>query len=273
MNRGIEPGLAPQRVVSLVPSITDSLFTLGLGRFVVGATDFCPVPENQPGIARVGGPKDARVAEILALHPEMVFANAEENPESLIDALEKNGLRVWVTFPKTVRQAVSDLRDLVMLYASEAALQSVVWLDRAVDWLEGSRPEKKARVFCPVWRDGPAEKPDRWTTLGGDTYADDLLALCGAENVFAVRSGPRYPTVALEEVAAADPEIILLPDEPFDFQEADAAFFPRAMPSIRAARFQRIRRVDGSLLFWHGTRLGEAIRQIPQWFQWPEAEK
>jgi ABC-type Fe3+-hydroxamate transport system substrate-binding protein len=269
MNRGVEPGLAPRRVVSLVPSITDSLFALGLGRFVVGATDFCPVPETQPGIARVGGPKDARVAEIAGLHPEMVFANAEENPESLIDALEKSGLRVWVTFPKTVRQAVSDLRDLAMLYASETALQSVVWLDRAVDWLEGSRPQEKVRVFCPVWREGSAEKPGGWITLGGDTYADDLLLLCGAENVFAGHAGPRYPMVSPDELTAADPEIILLPDEPFSFKEEDAAFFQRNMPSLRAVRLQKIRRVDGRLLFWHGTRLGEAIRQVPQWFRSP----
>ena len=266
MTRGIEPGLAPQRVVSLVPSMTDSLFALGLGRYVIGVTDYCPVPEAHPAIARVGGPKDARVGEIADLRPEMVFANVEENPESLIEALEKSGLRVWVAFPKTVRQAVSDLRDLAMMYVSETALQSVVWLDRAVDWLEGSRPEEKARVFCPIWREGPAEKPDGWITLGGDTYADDLLSLCGAENVFTGRTDSRYPKVTPDDVTAADPEIILLPDEPFAFQEEDASCFIRNMPSLQAVRQHKIQRVDGRLLFWHGTRLGEAIRQVPHWF-------
>jgi ABC-type Fe3+-hydroxamate transport system substrate-binding protein len=269
MNRGIEPGLAPQRVVSLVPSMTDSMFALGLGRFVIGVTDYCPVPEAQTGIARVGGPKDARVAEIADLRPEIVFANSEENPESLIEGLEKSGLRVWVAFPKTVRQAVSDLRDLAMMYVSETALQSVVWLDRAVDWLEGSRPQKTMRAFCPVWREGPREKPDGWVTPGGDTYADDLLSLCGADNVFAGWKGSRYPTVTPEDVIAADPEIILLPDEPFAFQEEDASWFVRNMIFLQAVRRQKIRRVDGRLLFWHGTRLGEAIRQVPQWFRSP----
>ena len=233
MNRGIEPGLAPQRVVSLVPSATDSMFALGLGKFIVGATDYCPLPENHTEIRRIGGPKDARAEEIIGLRPDMVFANAEENPESLIEGLEQSGLRVWIAFPKTVRQAVSDLRDLAMMYASETALQSVVWLDRAVDWLAGSRPQKTVRVFCPVWRDGPAEKPERWITLSGDTYAGDLLSLCGAENAFAGRTDSRYPPVTPEEVIAADPEIILLPDEPFAFQEEDASFFLRDMPSSR----------------------------------------
>jgi ABC-type Fe3+-hydroxamate transport system substrate-binding protein len=267
MNRGVEPGLSPQRVVSLVPSTTDSMFTLGLERFLIGVTDYCPLPENQTGVHRIGGPKDARVKEIIGLHPEMVFANAEENPESLIAALEQSGLRVWVVFPKNVREAVSDLRDLAMMYASETALQSVVWLDRAVDWLEGSRPQKTMRVFCPVWREGPAEKPDRWVTLNGDTYANDLLSLCGAENVFADRTSSRYPPVTPEEVIAADPEIILLPDEPFAFAEEDVSFFLRDMPSIQAVQQQKIRRVDGRLIFWHGTRLGESIRVIPEWFK------
>ncbi len=267
MTRAVQPGLAPQRVVSLVPSTTDSMFTLGLGRFVVGATDYCPLPKDQTGILRIGGPKDARVEEIVGLHPEMVFANAEENPEALMAALERSGLRVWVTFPKTLREAVSDLRDLAMMYASETALQSVVWLDRAVDWLEGSRPQRSMRAFCPVWREGPAEKPERWVTFGGDTYANDLLFLCGAENVFADRSSSRYPPVTPDEVIAADPEIILLPDEPFAFQEEDASFFLRNMPFLQAVRNQKVRRVDGRLLFWHGTRLGESIRALPEWFK------
>jgi len=267
MNRDVEPGLSPQRVVSLVPSTTDSMFTLGLGRFVIGVTDCCPLPDNQTGILRIGGPKDARVEEIIGLHPEMVFANAEENPETLIAALEQSGVRVWVTFPKTLRQAVADLRDLAMMYASETALQSVVWLDRAVDWLAGSRPQKKMRVFCPVWREGPAERPDRWVTLNGDTYANDLLSLCGAENVFADRTSSRYPPVTPEEVIAADPEIVLLPDEPFAFAEEDVSLFLRDMPSIQAVQRQKIRRVDGRLLFWHGTRLGQSIRVIPEWFK------
>ena len=266
MNRGVEPGLSPQRVVSLVPSTTDSMFTLGLERFLIGVTDYCPLPENQTGVHRIGGPKDARVEEIIGLHPEMVFANAEENPETLIAALEQSGVRVWVAFPKTLRQAVADLRDLAMMYASETALQSVVWLDRAVDWLEGSRTQKSIRIFCPVWREGPPDKPDRWVTLNGDTYASDLLTYCGAENVFADRTGSRYPPVTPDEVIAADPEIILLPDEPFAFGEEDASFFLRNMPSLRAVERQQIRRVDGRLLFWHGTRLGEAIQQVPQWF-------
>ncbi len=272
MNRGVEPGLSPQRVVSLVPSTTDSMFTLGLGGCIVGATDYCPLPENQTGIRRLGGPKDARAEEIISLHPDMVFANAEENPETLIAALEQAGLRVWVTFPKTVRQAVSDLRDLAMLYASETALQSIVWLDRAVDWLEGSRPQKTLRVFCPVWREGPAEKPERWMTMNGDTYASDLLSSCGAENVFAGRGESRYPPVTPEDVIAADPEIILLPDEPFAFGEDDAMSIRQTMPSIPAVRRQQIRRVDGRMLFWHGTRLGEAIRAVPQWFDIPAQE-
>jgi ABC-type Fe3+-hydroxamate transport system substrate-binding protein len=106
-------------------------------------------------------------------------------------------------------------------------------------------------------------------TPNGDTYASDLLSLCGAENVFTGRTDSRYPAVTPDDVIAADPEIVLLPNEPFAFQEEDASYFIRTMTALPAVRQQNIRRVDGRLLFWHGTRLGEAIRQLPQWFRLP----
>jgi ABC-type Fe3+-hydroxamate transport system substrate-binding protein len=267
MNRVVEPGLSPHRVVSLVPSMTDSMIALGLESNLVGVTDDFQAAENLAGLRRVGGAKDSCAEEIVGLHPDMVFANAEENPESLIDALEQSGLKVWVTFPKTVRQAVLDLRDLAMLYASETALQSVVWLDRAVDWLEGARAEKSVRVFCPRSREGPAENPLGWETFNGDTYAGSLLSLCGAENVFTDKVAGRYPVVTPEEVIAMDPEVILLPGDPFPFSEADKMGMLRCFADVPAVQNGRVWVVDGRWIFWPGTKLGEAIRSLPELFR------
>jgi ABC-type Fe3+-hydroxamate transport system substrate-binding protein len=263
MNQNPCPGISPQRVVSLIPSMADSMLSLGLGRYLVGVPDSFPLPDGASGVSRVGEAEDLRVSAVIALRPELILAGSEENPRTQIEALAQAGLRVWETAPRTVRQALADLRDLVLMYASETMLQSVVWLDRAVDWLEGSRPEKNPRVFCPRSRDGPAENPAGWLTMTGDTYTGDLLGLCGAENVFAGKDARRYPRVTPEEVAAADPEIILLPGSPFSFTQDDAAAMRKIMPEIPAVRAERILLVDGRLLFWAGARAGEAIRLLP----------
>jgi ABC-type Fe3+-hydroxamate transport system substrate-binding protein len=267
MNGPCDPGSSPQRIVSLTPAATDSLLAFGLDRYLAGAADFGPLPETVGGIPRIGDPQNVRIGDIVGLHPDLVLANAEDNPPALIQAVKDSGLRIWIAAPRTVRQAVSDLRDLVLMYASESMLQSVVWLDRSVDWLEGSKPEKRVRVFCPRSREGPADDPCAWETFTGETYAGDLLSLCGAENVFNDRTDGRYPRVTPEEAAAADPEMILLPDVPFAFQEEDAEYFARKLPVLRAGQGRKIRSVDGRLVFWCGARLGESIRILPELFR------
>src|SRR5512139_3602968 len=100
----------PKRVVSLVPSMTESLFELGFGETLVGITDYCIYPEERlEGLPRLGGPKNPRLEDIIALQPELVLANWEENTRRTVETLEAAGVRVWVTFPKTVRQALDVL--------------------------------------------------------------------------------------------------------------------------------------------------------------------
>ena len=119
----------------------------------------------------------------------------------------------------------------------------------------GARAGKPARrVFYAIWR-GP------WMTINRDTYAHDMLALCGGDNVFG-RSATRYPEVALEDVARAAPEIILLPDEPYRFRQAHLADFD-AHPDIPAVRHRRVHLVDGKLATWYGPRIAEALRVLP----------
>jgi ABC-type hemin transport system substrate-binding protein len=264
MSNAPEPGFAPQRVVSLAPFLTDSMIALGFGRFLAGVTDSCPLLPSLVAVPRVGAPEDLRAESIIDLKPELILASSEANPPALIEALSKSNLRIWVSDPRTVRQAVSDIRDLAMMYAAESALQSVVWLDRSLDWLEGSRSEKRVRVFCPRSREGWTAHPTSWVTIGSDTYTGDLLSLCGAENVFAGRNDRRYPAVTTEEIMAAEPEVILLPGEPFPFSEEDVSNLRKMMPDVPAIHSGRIPLIDGRLLFWPGTRVGEAIRILPE---------
>jgi iron complex transport system substrate-binding protein len=257
----------PQRIVSVAPSITGSLLALGLGGHLAGVTDLCELPAGMENVKRMGRPENIRTADVLSLHPDRVLAAGEENSADQIGEWTQFGMPLWVTSPKTVRQAMADLRDLALMFPSEAALQSVVWLDRSVDWLSGSLPENRLRVFCPRARLGSADDPQSWEAAGRGSYAGDLLLLCGAETIFGDHDSGLYPVVTPEDVIAAAPEIILLAGDPFPFSDRDAAAFRSKMPDVPAVKNNRILPVDGKLVFWPGVKLGEAIRVLPALFE------
>jgi ABC-type Fe3+-hydroxamate transport system substrate-binding protein len=246
---------AARRIVSLVPSLTEALFALGLGDRVVGVTDWCVHPaEALAGRPRVGGTKNPRIGAILELAPDLVLANREENTRRDVARLEAAGVAVWVTYPRTVRDAAALLRELAQLGAPPRALRERVEpLEAEVARAEASRPARATRFFCPVWR-----RP--WMAVGADTYAHDLLELCGGENVFRERSERRYPIVETSELLRARPEVILLPDEPYAFGPHDVADLARL--DVPAARDGRIHLVDGTLVSWYGPRTLRAMQTL-----------
>jgi ABC-type Fe3+-hydroxamate transport system substrate-binding protein len=244
-----------RRIVSLVPSLTESLFALGLGERVVGVTEWCVHPADAvAGLPRVGGTKDTDTGAVVALAPDLVLANREENTRRTVERLRAAGLRVWVTYPRSVREGARLLRELAALGADRDTLSRVVEpVEAAVAEAEARRPARGVRVFCPVWR-------DPWLAVGADTYIHDLLRLCGGENVFAGHAERRYPRVDLGEVVAAAPEVVLLPDEPYRFGPGDAAELARLeLPATRAGR---IHLVDGTLVSWYGPRILPAIERV-----------
>lgn len=251
----------PARIVSLVPSLTEALFDLGLGPRVVGVTDWCVHPAEQvAGLPRVGGTKDTDVAAVLALAPELVIANHEENTRRTVERLRAAGLPVWVTYPRTVPEAAALLRELAGLGApAEAVARVVEPVEQAVAEAERTRPATPVRVFCAIWR-------DPWMSVGPDTYAHAVLALCGGANVFAEhRQGPggrarRYPIVTLAEVEAAAPEVVLLPDEPYAFDPRDVEELRRL--AIPAAASGRIHCIDGTWVSWYGARIRPALAAL-----------
>ena len=278
----------PRRVVSLVPSLTESMFDLGLGEFLVGITDFCVFPaEGVARLPRLGGPKTARLEEIIDLKPELVMANQEENPKALVEALEAAGIKVWVTFPKTLRQALDVLWTIVGLYQSRGAAIRLETLELTLDWAEEAGKERPHwRYFCPIWQSSlekPSDEPDWWMTFNQDTYMHDLLRLMGGENGFGerVRRYPlaadlglvdaepagerdtRYPCVTLQEILSADPEVILLPSEPFAYDAEVKSRLEEQLAETQAVQSGKVILVDGSLLMWHGTRLARALRDLP----------
>jgi ABC-type Fe3+-hydroxamate transport system substrate-binding protein len=143
--------------------------------------------------------------------------------------------------------------------------------------------EAAVRTFVPIWVEESAADGLWWMTINRGTYVHDLLAICGAGNVFADRERRyplaadvagalaeepagrdiRYPRVTRDEVVERAPELILLPSEPYAFDETDALRIAETLRGTPAADQGRIRMVDGSLLTWHGTRLGRALAELP----------
>jgi ABC-type Fe3+-hydroxamate transport system substrate-binding protein len=250
----------PGRIVSLIPSITETLFVIGAGDRVVGCTMHCTQPPE--GVAtkvRVGGAKNPKLELIRDLGADLVIANVEENVREHVETLRAWGIPVHVTFPRTVADGIRLVGELGALLEAgprarelEAELRARYDLVRAA--AAGGRPR---RVFCPIWR-----RP--YMTINRDTYIHDMLAVAGGENVFAGRA-KRYPEITLDEVAASGAEVILLPDEPYRFRRAHQAdFAPYA--DLPAVRDGRIHLVDGKLLAWYGPRIAEALRVLPSLF-------
>jgi len=261
----------PRRIVSLVPSLTEALFALGLGDRVVGVTDWCVHPAGGvAGLPKLGGTKDPDVEAIAALAPDLVIANREENTRRAVERLQQLGIRVWVTYPRSVQEGAALLRELAGLGASREAVADVVEpVERAVADAERALATAKPAgilspgVFCPIWR-------DPWMSVGPDTYAHTLLELCGGRNVFAHRAERRYPIVKLAEVEAARPEVILLPDEPYPFSERDVLELGRL--DLPAARRGRIHRIDGTWVSWYGPRIRTALSALRELLEPAETE-
>jgi ABC-type Fe3+-hydroxamate transport system substrate-binding protein len=268
---------APQRLVSLVPSLTEVLFGFGWGPQVVGITTYCTEPATEvAGITTIGGTKNPHIATILALQPQLVFAVAEENRRQDVEALTAAGVAVYVFDPRTVRDGIDLLWRMADLLACRATvasqIQAVEQAYADTELLVAQR--QRVRVFCPVWK-------DPYMTINEETYVHDMLRVCGADNIFAHRQrrfplaadlgrqpqatgaryearDRRYPRVTLEEMAALQPEVVLLPDEPYAFTEADKADFT-PLTEVPAVRHGRIHLLDGKLVSWYGLRLAQSL--------------
>lgn len=277
----------PSRVVSLVPSVTESIFELGFGGAVVGITDYCNQPATLPlELIRVGGPKIPNLAVIDDLKPDLVIASQEETSRESIETLAEMGYAIWLIFPKSVEDSLNLLRRLLALFHSDKAVLKLDSLQRAVDYARmAGMSETPVPYFCPIWY-GHEDQLDWWMTFNHETYPNDLLSLFGGKNVFESRNrlypisadlgrrsaepaggrDTRYPRVTAAEILAAQPELIFLPNEPYVFSEKDQQVIQYALADTPAVRSGRVYRIDGSLLTWYGVRLAKALQSLPDFF-------
>ena len=269
----------PERIVSLVPSDTYTLARLGAGERLVGRTSFCVEPaEMAARVPELGGTKNPDVARIIELAPDLVIANQEENSRPDIEKIEDAGIRTYVSFPKRVQDGVGLVAIFArMLGETPESKELVRFAYRAHRDAEARRAEREpVRAFVPIWI-------DPLMSVHGDTFISDTLDLLGYSNVFATRarryplsadigSAPplpahrtvgrdvRYPRVTVDEVVAHAPELIVLPDEPHAFTEADAKVF--AALDTPASKSGRIVFVEGRDLMWPGLRSLEGLERL-----------
>jgi ABC-type Fe3+-hydroxamate transport system substrate-binding protein len=222
-----------QRIVSLVPSLTESIAATNRDA-LVGATDWCTHPADLD-VARVRGTKNPDLAAIRELRPDLVLANKEENRELDVRRLRESGVAVWVTDIESVEQA---LRSLRRMFVAALGWPAPAWLDDADAAWATPPPARRLRVAIPIWR-------DPWMVVGSRTFTGDLAARLGLDNVFA-DSPDRYPHTTVEQILAARPDVVLLPDEPYVFGPDDG---PEAFPGTRCVLAQ------GRALTWYGPSL------------------
>jgi ABC-type Fe3+-hydroxamate transport system substrate-binding protein len=277
-------GRAPTRVVSLVPSDTYTVARLGCASALVGRTDYCERPADEPWLSNwsnvpsIGGTKNPRLDEIKALEPDLILANQEENTRSDLEDLVQSGFRVYVAFPKRVADGLSHLARLARIFHLRGDPAVTAMMQQGYDALNEAEAAAKLapplRTFCPIWM-------DPLMTVHGETFISDMLAVAGAGNIFADRERKyplaadlgvavpkptpagkdvRYPRVSMAEVNERAPELILLPDEPHPFSEEDAQVF--ADQPTPAAKHKAIVRTSGKDLCWYGARSVEGIERV-----------
>lgn len=238
------------RIVSLCPSLTELVFDLGRGPDLVGRTTFCVHPaDGVAPVERLGGTKNPKVARIVEIAPDVVLLNEEENRREDAEALAAAGVRCHVSFPRDAAETAAMVRDIgaVLARPAEAARIADDIEARAARVRHAAEGAPPVRYAYLIWR-------NPWMVAAGDTFVSAMLALPGGVNVFGDRAD-RYPAVSAEEIAAADPDVVLLSSEPFPFQEKHLAELA-AETKLPPARF---RFVDGELLTWHGSRTPAGI--------------
>jgi ABC-type Fe3+-hydroxamate transport system substrate-binding protein len=234
------------RVVSLVPSVTETLLAWGVEP--VSVTRFC----EQPGLRTVGGTKDPDVDAIVGLAPDLVVVNEEENRLEDAEQLRSAGVALHVTKV----HSVADVAPCLTALASAVGLSEVPLLAQrehlsALQTLQAHRRRENGAsrtAFVPVWR-----RP--WMTLNGDTYGSSVLDALGLLNAYA-DDPERYPTVTPEDVAARRIDVVVAPSEPYPFG-------PRHVGELRAFG-PDVRLVDGKDLFWWGVRTPGALERLVQ---------
>jgi iron complex transport system substrate-binding protein len=243
----------PQRIISLVPSITELLFDLGLEDRIVGITKFCVHPYHLKSTKKIiGGTKKVHVEKIRLLQPDIIIANKEENTEEIVASLQDIA-PVWVSNVITIEDTLQMIAEFGKLFSVRTAASN--WMDKINFGLEdfitymADKEVKRAAYF--IWK-------EPYMVAGGDTFINELLKLNKLENIYENREG-RYPAVIVQKMRIqGDPEVLLLSSEPYPFKDEDAFELGRHTHHAQTVF------ADGEMFSWYGSRIVKAFPYFKQ---------
>lgn len=240
----------PKRIISLCPSITDTLFSLQLDNEIVGRTRFCIFPEGRvKKVKAVAGTKDIKIDAIHEAKPDLIFVEKEENTEEIVKTLEQF-YPVYVAEVQSIKDAYRMIHDVGHVTDRENEAEDLV---RNIQAQFNSFPKMQGkRAAYVIWK-----KP--YMVVGKETYIQSVLNELGLINPFVEVEG-RYPTVTVEDFQRAALDYVLLASEPYPFREKHQAEFLEMMPNVQPIN------VDGEM-FWYGPRMLEAITYFKERFQ------
>jgi len=250
LGRSVKLPESASRVVSLAPSLTESIYAVGAGDKLVGVTTYCNYPEAAQFIERVGDTQTPNIERIVALKPDVVFVSTASQLEAFLATLEQQRIAVYVMDAKSIGEVVNDLQTLGRLLGTENASEQVAQgLGARVAKVEGSSfANPKARVFVQI-----SQEP--LFTIGKDSFLTEMVAKAGGESVTKdVPSG--YPKLSKETASAMSPEVIILSDSE-DNREPNAVF--KNSPAVKNGR---VFRINADIISRPGPRLVDALEQI-----------
>ena len=236
---------SPQKIISLVPSLTELLFDLGLENQIIGRTRFCIHPEGKVNQAEImGGTKNPRIDKIRKAEPNLIIVNKEENRKEDVEVLQKE-FDVMITDINTIEDALLTIHDIGKRCGVNEATEELASAIRKE--YENAPDEPKLTAAYMIWC-------DPWMTVGSDTYIHSVLSHWKLENVFGDQT--RYPKTSLDELSVKKPDIILLSSEPYPFKEKHIKQVEQVYPDCRVLL------VDGEWFSWYGSRMLPSFRKL-----------
>jgi len=244
------------RIVSLAPSVTESLFALGAESQVCGVTDYCNYPPAALRKQRVGGMTNPSIETIVALRPDLIIVSMEGNAREDFNRLTRFEAPVFVTNPRTLEGINRTLEELGKLtgHAAEAA-RLIGLLKQAADSIRALTGDGNIRTLCLV-----SVQP--LIVVGRNTFLNELLAAAGADNV-AARLPFTYPTYSREAVVAEDPDVILVMSDILQDEGSLEGLFPE-WRGLSAMKHRRIYSIDADIVSRPGPRAVEGLAHLYQ---------
>ena len=243
----------PKRIISLVPSLTETLYELGLEEYIIGVTKFCVHPYHLKSVKiNVGGTKKVHIEKIKALNPDVIIANKEENTLEIVESL-RGICPVFVTDIVTVDDTLKTINDFGLLF--KRTTDAKKWVEKIkfahADFERFMETKQWQKAAYLIWR-------EPYMAAGSETFINEMLKLNKFENIYEKLEG-RYPEVEIRKMRIqGDPDVVLLSSEPYPFKEEHAFEIGRVTHHAKTVF------VDGEMFSWYGSRLAKAFEYFKQ---------